>query len=123
LQKEHALENQLAEIRAWHWSKSNILFNAIDSRLEQVARTRLGLIAYGIYENAGSMMDIRRVPDNALEVIAYLPRALQIASFAPFPNAWFDSLSPTRLVATAETLIYYICLPGVLLLLSYNRRN
>lgn len=123
LRDEHALENQLAEIRAWHWSKTDSLLTIIDSRLEQVARTRLGLIAYGIYENAGSMLDINQLPDNAFEVIAYLPRALQIASFAPFPNAWFDSLSPTRLVATAETLIYYICLPGVLLLLLYNPRN
>ena len=56
---------------------------------------------------------------NAASLIKYLPRALQIGMFAPFPNMWFGSGSlPSntlmRRVSGFEMLIVYFCLAGLI---------
>lgn len=106
---------------SWSWQNSGWLPHYIEGQIETTARTRVGLIKYGIDEKAGSMIDIHQAPQNVSEVLLYLPRSLQIGAFAPFASDWFDKISATRLVAAAEMLVYYICLPGILLLLFYNR--
>lgn len=49
---------------------------------------------------------------SAHDVFSYLPRAVQIGLFAPFPNMWFSSGGLTgragRLVSAAETLAMYV---------------
>ncbi len=105
----------------FRWEKSTWLPLTLEGQIEIAARTRAGLIEYGLHGNANSMMDAHETPQSTAEVLVYLPRALQIAALAPFPATWFDNLSPMRLVATAEMLVYYICLPGIFLLLWYNR--
>lgn len=109
--------------KEWEWKKSDWLTLKLDQQIEVAARTRVGLIDYGAHEKAGSMIDVDRTPQNASEALIYLPRALQVAAFAPFPDTWLNTFSPTRLVAAAEMLAYYICLPGILLLLLYNRSS
>ena len=80
------------------------------------------MINYGLRADAKSMIDENVQPESVGEVIRYLPRALQVALFVPFPSAWFDHTSVQRLVASAETAIGYLCFPGVLVLLCYNRK-
>jgi len=106
----------------WQWQDAVWLPDSIEGYIELAARTRAGLIDYGVSQNAKSMIDVDVVPQNAEAVLAYLPRALQVSLLAPFPISWLTNLSMTRLVSAAETFISYLCLPGVLLLLIYNRK-
>jgi hypothetical protein len=53
----------------------------------------------------------------------FLPRALQIALFAPFPSSWLSDFQFIRLVAMAEMVIAYPCLAGVVVLLARRRQT
>lgn len=105
----------------WQWQRSHWLPESVDRYVEIAARTRAGLIENGIKEKAKSIIDGDVQPQSAEEVLAYLPRALQIALFAPFPNTWLTDLSAMRLVSVGEMLIFYFCFVGVLFLLRYNK--
>lgn len=105
----------------WQWQRTQWLPEKIDSYLELVASTRAGLIENGIRTNAKSIIDASVQPQNAMELISYLPRALQIGLFAPFPQAWLSDLSIVRLVSVGETIIFYLCFIGMAFLLRYNR--
>ncbi|MDD4945433.1 MAG: lipid II flippase MurJ, partial [Gallionella sp.] len=106
----------------WQWRDNPLLPDSLERHIEVAARTRAGLIASGIAVNAQSMIDQDVTPQSTAEVITYLPRALQVAMLAPFPTSWFTQITPTRMVAVGETMINYLCFPGILLLLFYNRR-
>lgn len=78
------------------------------------------------YPDAGSNIDIDVVFADHADVIAYLPRAAQLALFAPFPAHWSDrAVSPggavMRLVSAAEMLLFYAALAGVAALLLRGR--
>ena len=106
----------------WQWQNSLWLPDSVENYAELTSRTRAGMIAYGLSENAKSMIDEHVRPQNVVEVAGYLPRALQVALLAPFPSTWLENISVTRLVALGEMIIYYLCFPGVFLLLYYNRK-
>lgn len=106
----------------WQWRDAPFLPDSIVKYIETASRTRAGLIDYGLSVSAKSMIDEDIAPQSVGEVAAYLPRALQVALFAPFPSSWLVNTSMTRLVATGEMIIYYLCLPGIFLLLFYNRK-
>lgn len=108
--------------QGWQWQDEELLPDSIEKYVKTAAKTRAGLIDFGLSIGAKSMIDEDVVPRSIKEVITYLPRALQIALFAPFPSSWLEHTSMSRLVATGEMIIYYLCLPGVLLLLCYNRK-
>jgi len=97
----------------WAWKPTAWAPRLLESYVEVTARTRAGLIVSGKNVNAGSMMDVDVAPDNLVAVAAYGPRALQIALFAPFPSQWLDKISAARLVATVETMVWYLIVPGV----------
>ena len=105
----------------WTWKPSTWLPKPIEGYVEIAARTRTGLIQSGIREHAGSMIDTDKLPDNVEAVVAYAPRALQIALFAPFPSSWFEKISPTRIVSILESIVWYLIAPGVLLALLFRR--
>ena len=106
----------------WEWQNAFWLPDNIEKYIELVSRTRAGMITYGLHEKAKSMIDENVTPHNISEVTLYLPRALQIGVLAPFPISWFTNISMTRLVAAGEMFIYYLCFPGIFLLLLYNRK-
>ncbi|MGH8671306.1 MAG: murein biosynthesis integral membrane protein MurJ [Burkholderiales bacterium] len=91
--------------------------------LEATAYVRTSLIKSGLAVNAGSMIDADITPNSAVSIVAYAPRAVQIALFAPFPTQWFEKISAPRLVAVGEMLIWYLAAPGVLLAFYYRRRS
>ena len=105
----------------WHWQDSEWIPNRIENYISSAARVRAGLIMQGQKINAQSIMDPEVTPQNITEVIQYLPRAYQLAAMAPFPSSWGESMSLVRLLAAGEMFIYYLCLPGLFLLLLYNR--
>jgi len=72
------------------------------------------------YPNAGSNIDTEVQLHSATDVLRYLPRALQIGLFAPFPEMWSGlGVSPgadhMRLLAGIEMALAYLLLPGVAL--------
>ncbi len=123
LQSDRAYANwQDQSNGAWKWENSAFLPNSIENSIETAAKTRAGLIVYGVRLKAKSMIDEDIMPHNVLETLAYLPRALQVSLFAPFPSTWLANISMTRLVAVGEMFVYYLCLPGIIMLLYYNRK-
>ena len=105
----------------WTWHPTSWIPQTIDKYVEVIARTRVGLIDEGLKIQAGSLYDIDALPDSTPQVVAYVPRALQIALFAPFPSLWFEKISVTRLVAVGEMAIWYLIAPGMLLVLWFAR--
>lgn len=108
--------------KVWQWENSLWMPDSIETYIINASKTRAGLIESGLSLKANSMIDIDVTPHSINETMTYLPRALQIALYAPFPSQWFTSLSITKLVAVGEMLVYYLSIPGVFLLLFYNRR-
>lgn len=105
----------------WSWQKTEYLPNFIDKYLMTTAQTRVGLILNNQLVNANTLIDADDKPNSVASVISYLPRALLVGVFAPFPNTWLDKLSIPKLVGVAETIIWYIISPGILLILLYRR--
>lgn len=64
------------------------------------------------YVGAGSNIDTEIRFHSTADLISYLPRAMMIGLFAPFPPMWFEAGAETgrvgRLVAGLETLALYV---------------
>lgn len=110
-----------ADVASWKWQPTSWVPQFVEKYVEVMARTRVGLIDEGLKIQAGSLYDIDTLPVSTPQVAAYIPRALQIALFAPFPNLWFEKLSATRLVAVGETAIWYLITPGLLMAFFFGR--
>jgi putative peptidoglycan lipid II flippase len=48
--------------------------------------------------------------------LAYLPRALVVGLFSPFPDTWAERPTLPRVIGAIETLIFYLMAPGILIL-------
>ena len=73
-----------------------------------------------LYPHAGSNIDTGVQFDSVIDMLRYVPRALQIGLFAPFPEMWGGSgVSPgadrMRLLAGFEMALAYLLLPGIIL--------
>jgi 4-amino-4-deoxy-L-arabinose transferase-like glycosyltransferase len=64
------------------------------------------------YPDSGSQLDGTREFRSLPDLIAYLPRALEVGLWSPFPNTWFTSgqriKNAGRLLAAAETCVIYL---------------
>lgn len=107
--------------QAWQWQDSPWLPDTLERYLETTAKTRAGMIEHNYRVGAGSIIDTARAPQSSSEMLMYLPRALQIALFAPFPDTWLQKPSLIRLISVCETLLWYCIAPGLLLALYYRR--
>jgi len=93
------------------WHPSAILPNSIDKCFLRLSVARQGYVGE-TYRNAGSMIDLDIQFSNAEDIASYLPRALQIGFFAPFPSKWFSAgTSPggtiMRAVVGLEMMLLY----------------
>ncbi|MBA3695850.1 MAG: hypothetical protein H0W85_03595 [Methylotenera sp.] len=113
---------KLSNGKLWEWENSALLPDVVENYIETAAKTRVGLIDYGVSLSAKSMIDTNKAPSNIYDVLRYLPRAFQISLLAPFPNTWFVEKGITRLVVAAEMSIYYLFIPGLFFLFVYNRK-
>jgi len=104
----------------WTWESSDVLPGGIEKFIEKAARTRAGLICASY--DAASTLDRDQLPNSVAGAIAYMPRALEIALLAPFPDTWLPPTSMARLVGSLEILVWYILIPGFLLAL-YKMRS
>jgi putative peptidoglycan lipid II flippase len=109
----HASE---AKLMSWRWEKTDILPDAIERKLEQVSFVRAHFIESGRLVGAGSAIDDDVSPMNAWQMAAYLPRALWVGLFAPFPDTWLEHPTLPRLIGAVETLIFYLMASGILVL-------
>lgn len=108
--------------KLWKWDKSALMPDFAENYIETAAKTRVGLIEYGLSVNAKSMIDIADIPSSIGDVLMYIPRAFQISLFAPFPNTWLKEKSFTRIVTAMEMSIFYLFIPGLFFLVKYNRK-
>jgi len=78
----------------------------------------LGSLREGFVSSGGhSLMDANVEISDPHALIAYLPRALAIGFFAPFPWQWFDTGGSTgymRLFAAFEMILIYLLIPGMM---------
>jgi len=104
----------------WRWHDSTIFPKPVDSFFERISRLRAYFISFGQTVKAGSGIDEDRIPSTALGVLEYMPRALFIGLFAPFPDSWAQRVSIMRLTGAVETAVWYCFFPG-LLVLGYRK--
>lgn len=117
---QHTQADQLNQAD-WEWQYSKWIPNSVEKYVASAAKVRMHYIYWDQIEKAGSTMDPDIAPENIIDVVMYLPRSLQIATFAPFPSSWFTEKSVIRLLASVEMMVYYLCLIGLFFLLRYNR--
>lgn len=109
-------EMQNTQSSSLSWIVSKWMPTRLDKIFEMVSKTRDGFI----YEAARGSTSIDTTVHfrSALDVIEYIPRALQIAFFSPFPNQWFShgNLSGSKIfraVGAVETAFFYVFLLGL----------
>ena len=100
------------------WSSSTYLPAIIDQRLASLACVRESF-RHGT-TGAGSNIDADIGFGSMRDIMLYLPRALQIAFFSPFPDQWFAKSvqaggGAMRLLVIPEMLLLYLALPGIIL--------
>ncbi len=89
----------------------------LDRQLASLACTREAFrVSYPL---AGSNIDVDVAFHHVRDLVRYLPRALQIALFAPFPTMWVEvthAVQPgggvQRLLVIPEMVVYYLALVG-----------
>ena len=76
---------------------------------------RVHFVEFGRSVGAGSEVDGARVPNDVRSALAYMPRALVVGLFAPFPDTWGERVSAPRLIGAVETAIWYVFVLGALI--------
>ncbi len=107
----------------WSWKDSRFLPNIIDHRLKRISLIRVSFARYGNSVAAGSQIDADRTPDDAITTIFYLPRALAIGLFAPFPTSWIVRPNLFKVVGAIETFVWYLIAPGIIFLFARRRSD
>ena len=106
------------------WMRTPALPSVVDGQLRDLAGLRRRFVRS--WDDYGSGIDIDRTFGNAVELVTYAPRALQIGLFSPFPSLWFSSSDrPTgrgmRIASAFEMLLAYLFLLGLPIFLWRNR--
>ena len=98
----------------WKWKDSPVLPKPVDSLFQHISSLRVHFIRFGKTVKAASAVDEDRAPSTTFGVLAYMPRALFIGLFAPFPNSWSQRVSIPRVIAAIETSIWYCFFLGLI---------
>ena len=104
------------------WSRSEWLPLFMESRFLQIATSRRNSIDL----KGGTAIDHDQQFTSAGAVIEYIPRALFVGLFSPFPEHWggegsTPALTLGRRVVGVLTFLSYPCLAGVLILLCRKK--
>lgn len=117
---EQSLENfniEFTEAGTRSWVKNRFMPDVIDRQLARASTVRAHFIAFSQRIGAGSAIDAGEIPNDVVSMLCYMPRAMIIGFFAPFPNQWTERVSAVRLVGAVETLIWYVVSFGLFVLL------
>lgn len=111
-----ALQPLDANVGSWNpWSR--IVMRVQSTRHRFIVR----------YPNEGSNVDSNVELNGTLDLLKYLPRALEIGFLSPFPMMWFSPGAKVgrggRLLTGLEMVGMYLCLIGVVTTLVHNRRR
>ncbi len=109
------IKNECPTAESWQWQSSEFTPSKVDNYAKAITKVRLSFICSGYESN--SIIDKHEAPENIGNLILYLPRVLQIALFAPFPETWLQNVSITKIIGWVEIFIWYLLIPGVLFLL------
>ncbi len=95
------------------WTRTSWIPNFVDERLYRIAISRRGTLSHA----GGSVVDSDRLFESGVEVLTYVPRALQVGVLSPFPSLWSGQASTPaitigRKVVGGVTFVCYICLIG-----------
>ena len=98
----------------------------IDQQLKKIATERNSLVR--AWRDGGSSIDIEIVFYNANDIFSYIPRALQIGLFSPFPNIWYSegnkpAGSIMRIISSVETMFSYLCFIGFPFFVWKNKKK
>ncbi len=110
------MSSDLIKNKYSNWTKSNYLPGIIDQKLFALSFSRL---PYEDLKNSPNAtvraLDLTDDAEfhSARDIFLYLPRAMQIALFAPFPNSWplfsnINDRSTFRLMVSAEMFVAYV---------------
>ena len=99
------------------WQASTWIPEFLDQQIKNLSVSRSTNMR--AWKEGVSTIDSEIVLLSTMDVIGYIPRALQISLFAPFPEMWSEKGSQPsntlmRKIAGAEMLIVYLCLAGLL---------
>lgn len=106
-----------------HWQSARWMPSFLDDRLKGMGQSRFNFAHF--YPDAGSNIDTDVVFESAYDIFRYIPRAMQVALFSPFPESWQARAHShggniMRVEAAGETLFAYAALVGVILLLVFS---
>jgi hypothetical protein len=124
VKRERVIKNDKIEI---YWTRLPWLPLFIEKKFQSLAMTRRGY-RFAAPE-AGSNIDMDVGFNSIKSMLVYLPRAIQIAFFAPFPYHWFiskysNAASPLmRKISAFEMLITYFALFFLLYAIWYWRKR
>jgi hypothetical protein len=119
-------DSRSRKVEEFQWKKTAWLPRFVDERFEQLAIARYRVIT--LEGHARSAIDHDVVYSSATDVLAYVPRAMQLSMLSPFPSIWLpDNRAPLsrnvqRVLAGVEMLIVYSALPGLIYAIWTLRR-
>ena len=110
------------------WQPSPILPDSLDRVLNRVYAYRQYFYRYTSKKNPGSIFDSGRFLNSFENIVKYLPRAIQIGMFSPFPNRWLEPgtlpvYTVMRRVNGFEMFCLYVAMLGLVPAIYYWRRK
>jgi hypothetical protein len=111
-------QRKIEKIEFKEWKSSTFLPTFFDNELKKLYYHRSYF--YSIQSGANSTYDYGKDLNSLEELVKYIPRAIQIGLFSPFPKSWFaehqSQLSKLMHIITGmEMLFIYICLLGFII--------
>lgn len=110
------------------WKESGWLPRFVENSFLKIAVLRHGYFVTPGYDGSGSMIDRDVELLSVKDFLTYLPRALQLGLFAPFPSDWASPAQSSgggimRRVAGVEMLVVYVALAFLPYALWHWRRR
>ena len=95
------------------WEKNENIPPVIDNTFKRGSEIRFNFIEYNNRKKASTVIDANYKPNSTLEVLSYLPRALFVGVFSPFPHTWSEITSILHLLISLESIIWYLMMLGI----------
>lgn len=106
------------------WKESEEMPPILEKTLRRASELRAHFVLFGRSVGAGSEIDGDRLPNSAWAALAYMPRALFVGLFAPFPDTWGERVTLPRLIGAIETAAWYLaCLGAIFSVARYRSRK
>ena len=110
------------------WQPSPILPDSLDLVLKRAYAYRQYFYRATSKANPGSTFDRGRFLNSFENIVKYLPRAIQIGMFSPFPNKWLEPgtlpvYTVMRRVNGLEMFCLYVAMLGLVPAIYYWRRR